>query len=235
MSPEQLLDGDLAAQGVLAEVRGFYADIPIVWSQGNDPRSQYQLTTLAPPRGRIVVAPSQRAKSALIHELLHLALRCRAFPTPTPPVLQDGLAGPTIHREWKAMQNEVDHEAFLDVYLGLGRPRSEFLYGLEFGPSVAFLQGPVPAGVTEYQLLVLHKSIFARAWLAGQHLNADPGEVLDVAAAGFDDRVLFEEALAEWRGGELAKHAATYGAASDGLSLIIGLPVAAAWTVLHAA
>lgn len=118
------------------EVKEFYGDGLIIRDQdplATSSRYQLNLTQEALPKfisaEVMLVRESGREESSLAHELLHLALLARGFPSITAigiPSTNSAHKAVIMHN-MEVLFNMLDHETFLDEYLSFGLERDKFI------------------------------------------------------------------------------------------------------------
>ncbi len=96
------------------------------------------------PYATIFLAETEREAASLAHELLHLAIRARGFPTVSGLSNDDKTWVPLfglVIQMVEAFSNFIDHETFYPEFLAMGFPGASFVAGSEFMSIAAVEEG----------------------------------------------------------------------------------------------
>lgn len=242
--PADLFASNREAMTLLSEVQRFFASrLSIEWLPDGEQVSNFELDpTTSPMAPKINLAPTPRARSALMHELLHLALRMWGYPY----LVTDEAAGLTelgkqvVSTELKELRNALDHEAFLPNYLALGFPIGEFLSpgGHETDVKNVSFALTLPDAEARTRRIILSTAYF-RIESAAQQGNEMAADILSSIVAGcedgIDDFAHIVSQIEEWRRVGLTNSAATFQEATTQLLSIISMPAPNVFASLHTA
>ena len=234
---EDLLQGNEGAQGLLQIVKSFYG--PSLSMHRLRPGETTSRFSLAPSGNSITasvsVAPTERAASAFVHELLHLALRAWGFPY---VATFDGTGLSPLQKqigliEAVEVRNAIDHEAFRPRYLALGYPANEFLSPGGHDTDLVNLDWASKledAADNQTTRRMVIGGAYFRISSAAEHGNDQAADVLpQVLAIGnrsVADFGSIVETVGAWRESGAALEAVTFQETTGTLLKILGLPPA---------